>query len=296
VLYFGQSAFWQALRAGGGRPDADLDRVGPQPIGRFDLRRERFLEPLELGVGTDRTGVWDVLAHPNGRIYYTTYFEAAGWVDPESGRRQRLPALGYGLNELAPGPDGNLLASRYATPDGDGGVAVLDPRGQLVTEYRLEPRAGYTIGPKTVAFDPARGEIWVTSDLLPAAGDPPRHDAYLLDRNGREKRRIEQPEIQFVASPAAPGPSPEAGRRIRLDDAFAAEYDFVQDIQPARDGRVVVTRWSGWVHVIDAAGEARAVRLPTPEPEGLYYTAVLEGGRICATYCAGVTVVCRDAP
>ena len=32
------------------------------------------------------------------------------------------------------------------------------------------------------------------------------------------------------------------------------------------------------------------------DPEGLYYTAVLHGDRLCATYCADVTVVCVNAP
>ncbi len=316
VLYFGQSAFWSAFRRAGGRPNADLDRAGPRPIGRFDLRRERFLSPLETGEAGDRAGVWDVLAHPNGRVYYTTFFESAGWVDPKDGRGERWSEEGPGLNELALGPGGDVLASRYAARDGgDGGVAVLDPQGRVVVEHRLGPVPGYIVAPKTPAFDPASGEFWVTSDLLPIGQSAIRHDAFLLDRRGAERRRIERPEIQFAAfGPDGTGyraevdghdlwlrvaPSkgpPAAERRIRLDDAFAVEYDFVQDIQPAPDDRVVVTRWSGWVHVVDAHGDARAVRLPSPQPEGLYYTAVLVGDRICATYCAGVTVVCHDAP
>jgi len=78
--------------------------------------------------------------------------------------------------------------------------------------------------------------------------------------------------------------------------AFPVELDFVQDIQPAADGRVVVTRWSGRVHVADARGRVRSVQLPRLDPDGLYYTAVLHGDRLCATYCADVTVVCVNAP
>jgi hypothetical protein len=40
----------------------------------------------------------------------------------------------------------------------------------------------------------------------------------------------------------------------------------------------------------------RSVSLPRLDPAGLYYTAVLHGDRLCATYCADVTVVCVDAP
>ena len=73
----------------------------------------------------------------------------------------------------------------------------------------------------------------------------------------------------------------------------------VQDIRIAGDGRVLVTRWSGWVHVLDPAGGVRSVHLPPLEPSGLYYTAALRGPgseRVCATHCGEVTVVCADLP
>jgi len=78
VLYFGMAAFWSAMRSHGNDPMADLLEEGPVAIGRFDLRKERMLEPLEVGSAGDRSGVWDVLAHPNGRIYFTSFYEPAG--------------------------------------------------------------------------------------------------------------------------------------------------------------------------------------------------------------------------
>jgi hypothetical protein len=166
TLYFGQAAFWSAFRAPGGAPASDLDREGPALIGRFDLAREQLLEPLDVSAGGDRSGVWDVLAHANGRVYFTSYFESAGWVDPHDGATRRLAALGVGLNELAHGPDGSLLVSRYVEA---GSVVVFDAEGALLAEHPLTPPPGFSAVPKTVAFDPSRREIWVTTDLLPHA-------------------------------------------------------------------------------------------------------------------------------
>jgi hypothetical protein len=159
-----------------------------------------------------------------------------------------------------------------------------------------------------VAFDPARDEIWVTADLFPVAGGPPRHDAYLLDRSGREKRRIEAPELQFVAfGPDGTGllaevEGPRLALRVRppagpdrwllADAAFAAGIDFVQDIHFAPDGRAVVTRWSGVLHLFQPPDALATLRLPALEPGGLYYSGVLADDRVCATHCGGLTVVC----
>jgi len=314
VLYFGQAAFWSAYRARGEDPRADLAVAGPQLIGRFDLRRGELLPPLDVGSHEARSGVWDVQAHPNGRVYFTTYFESMGWVDPRSGEVQRLPALGPYLNEIAPGPGENLLVSRYASEDGfgSGSILLITPEGERVAEHPLEPPPGYLAAPKTPAFDPAREEIWATMDLLPEHGGPVRHDAYVLGLDGSERRRIERPEIQFVAfgpdgtgyraeregsrlwlHVAAPGSS---GKRLPLDDTFAADFDFAQDIKIARDGSVVVTRWSGFVHVVAPGGATRTLRLPALDPNGLYYSGVLTGERVCATYCADVSVVCQSLP
>ncbi len=319
ILYFGQSAFWSALRAHGGDPSADLLHAGPQLIGRFDVRAERLLAPLDVGQPESRSGVWDVLANADGWLYFTTFFESAGRVDLASGRVERLPALGPGLNELARGPEGRILATRYGSgqdAEGDGSVVSIDPAGGVDAEWILVAPRGFRSAPKSVAWDPTRGDIWVTADLLPRSpAARARHEAYVLDRSGEVKRYVADPEIQFVTTQSdgtllraevdgsalrlrvvpPPGAS-RAARAILLDSHFPAAFDFVQDIQPADRGRVVVTRWSGRVHVADDGGHLASLDLPKLDPDGLYYTAVLSGDRLCATYCADVSVVCVDAP
>jgi len=324
LLYFGQAAFWSGMRATGGGPLSDLDREGPVPIGRFQLHRERLLEPMQVGRTGDRSGVWDVYAHPNGRIYFTTFFESAGWVDPRTGEVQRWPDLGTGLNEISPGPDGTLLFSRYAASQGS--LVVVDLEGRLVAEHVLASPPGFDTQPKTVAFDPERGEFWATTDMLPvgaraeateAGPGGARNHAYVLDRSGRELRRVEDREIQFVAFAEegtgyfaelrghalrlrvlAPADPEGGGREFLLSPDFPAAFDFVQDIRVEADGRAVVTRWSGWVHVLESDGRVRSVLLPELAPRGLYYTATLARGgqRVCATHCGEVRVVCTDLP
>jgi hypothetical protein len=325
VLYFGEAAFWSALRATGD-PTADLQSAGPQQIGRFDLRREVMLEPLDVGAALGEpphSGVWDVLAHPNGRVYYTTYFEASGYVDPRSGRAVALPGLGVGLNELATGPDGSILATRYGSADGGGGSVVrFTQDGALVAEHPLAAPAGWQVAPKSVAFDERRRAVWLTTDLVAHAGGGVRQDARVVDLEGRELARWEEPELQFVAfdargvgylverdgprltlrilDPTDAGPLATAGRRVLLDDAFGVGLDFAQDLRIAGDGRIVITRWSGRIDVVDPAApggpSVRQLTLPSLAEGGLYYTAVLEHGRVCSTLCAGVTVVCAAAP
>jgi hypothetical protein len=308
VLYFGAAAFWSTWRASGGDPSADLEAEGPQWVGRFDLRSRAWLEPLDVTAEGARSGVWDVFAHANRRVYFTTYFEDMGWVHPESGEVRRLPALGAGLNEIAAGPGDSLLVTRYGASDSGGSVLLVGPDGELLAEHPLEPPAGYTAAPKTAAFDPRRREIWVTTDLLSDAGGPARHDTYVLGADGRELRRLESPEIQFVAfGPDGGGwraevedgslwlrvaPADGGERRLLLDDAFDAGLDFAQDVKLAPDGSAVVTRWSGLVHVVSSSGEVRTLRLPRLEEGGLYYSGVLEDGGVCVTYCGGVRVVC----
>jgi hypothetical protein len=319
-LYFSESAFWSASWAKGD-PTADLDEAGPVLIGRFDLAAERLLEPFDVEGPGARAGAWDVLAHPNGRVYFTSYFETSGWLDPRSGEVRLLPELGPGLNELALAPDGRIFASRYAMPGESGGVVVMDEDGGLLEEYALPAPPGYLAGPKTVAVDPLRGEVWLAMDLLPEEPDSSlevRHDAYVLDSAGALVRRIETPEIQFPAfAPDGTGYRAEvegselalrivppdtdpadtgAGIRVVLDKAFDPHLDFAQDVRPLPDGGALVTRWSGWVHRVDARGGVHSVRLPAPSPPGLFYTAVLHDGRVCATYCGDVSIVCADSP
>jgi hypothetical protein len=324
TLYVGQSAFWAASRAGGetpgANPRADLAQEGPKLVGRFDLQNEGWLEPLDVGKPGDRSGVWDVLAHPNGRIYFTSYFEPAGWVEPETGAVRLLPELGAGLNELALAGDGRVVISRYPAPEGGAGaIVIIEEEGALLAEYPLPAPAGYAAAPKTVAVDPQRGEIWVAMDLLPTDPDVDGilHDAYVLDATGEVLRTIPRPEIQFVAfapdgtgyraevdagelalrivPPGAGAEHLDAGRRVLLAPEFPAALDFAQEVRPLPDGGALVTRWSGWVHVVEASGAVQSLRLPTLDPHGLYYTAALREGRICVTYCADVHVVCADA-
>jgi hypothetical protein len=261
-----------------------------------------------------------VLPHANGRVYFTTFFEPAGWVDPRTGESARFEPAGLGLNELAPGPDGRILATRYGTPELSGSLVVLDPDGRVVAEHPLTPpRAGLVAAAKSVAFDPVRGEAWVNTDLVPA--DAPEtsagHDARVIDvATGRERLRIEDPELHFmrfepdgrgafawlagrrlVLRRTEPGQAdPGAGREVLLDAAFPTELDFVQDLQPAPDDELLVTRWSGVVHVVEPSGAVRTTRLPPLQEGGLYYTAVAHDGRVCATYCGDVTVVCAPRP
>lgn len=337
VLYFGESPFWWAMRHAGGDPAADLAVPGPQWVGRFDLAAGRMLAPLDVGDPSARAGVWDVLAHPNGRVYFTTFFEEAGWVDPGTGAVVRLGPESVGWNELATGPEAGVLVSRYGDPAGGAGSVVwLDADGGVRRELRLAGPAGYSVAPKTVAWDPRRREAWVTSDVLPAPGSPlpERHDAWVLSldpaapADGAEApapaavRRWGggpgDPELQFVRF-AADGAGrlvvahgsrlelvllPAGGGldalarapHVLLDDRFPAGLDFAQDVQPAPGGGAVVTRWSGRIHVVRADGEVRSLSLPMLEEGGLYYTGVIRDGRLCATFCADVTVVCRAAP
>jgi hypothetical protein len=319
VLYFGASPFWNAARDAGGDAMADMREPGPQVIGRFDLRSESQLSPLPTAAATSRAGVWDVLAHPNGRIYYTTFYESAGWVDPATGEASRFEAAGSGLNELALLPDGRVLASRYgAAGGGSGSVVVLDPEGAVEAELPLASDADVVAAAKSLAYDPVRQVVWVNTDLLPRDGGPSRHDARVLERaTGREILRIATPELHFARFAAdgrgffawqqgsrltlrmtQPGAALDAtsGREIVLDGAFADGHDFVQDIHIEADGRAVVTRWSGVVHVVAASGAVRTVALPRSAAGGLYYTAVTVGDRVCATYCADVSVVCAALP
>jgi hypothetical protein len=316
VLYFGEAPFWWALRSGGNDPRADLRLPGPQRIGRFDLRRRRLLAPLDLGSGGSAAGTWDVLAHPNGRVYFTDFFGASGSVDPATGAVARFDALGAGLNELALGPDGRIFATRYGSErNADGSLVVFDADGALVAEHALTAPPGYHVAPKSVAWDPVRREIWVNTDLLPVAGaahDEVRHDARVFGEDGTERLRFDRPELQFMTFSAdgtgwfaeADGSAlrlrvrpPEraasallTGRIVPLDDAFS-EHDFVQDIHADGDG-AVVTRWSGKLHVVDRAGLRQDVVL-TSRAGDLYYSGVRSGGTVCATRCGTVDVVCR---
>lgn len=313
VLYFGEAPFWSALHASGGDARGDVANSGPQRVGRFDLRREEMLPALEVGPKDARSGTWDVLV-VEGRLYYTTFFEHSGFVDLASGKVTRLPQLGTALNELAPGPGDAVTLTRYGSggsPSENGSVLWIDRDGALQVEHALSAPGGFTVAPKTPAWDPTRGQLWLTTDLLARVpGGPPRRDAYRLDVSGRLLERIASEELHFAA--VAPDGAlymawvrgrelhlriggPEAPSRV-LDRDFPVELDFVQDIQFGSDGRAVLTRWSGVAHVVERDGSFSTLALPRLDPEGLYYTGALRGERLCVTYCADVSVVCVDAP
>jgi len=290
-------------------------------VGRFDLADEKWLPALAVGEPESRSGVWDVLVRDDGEVYFTTFFEDAGSVLPATGRVRRL-ALGGALNELAEGPDGTVVATRYGSgkaDDGNGDVIAFDRDGRTVKSWSLVAPPGFRVAPKTPLWDDLRRELLVTADHLPltaASGAPAqvRHDAVPIDEHGAARLVPPPPELNFAAKSRdgtiyraevdghalwlAVVPPPGRGelRRIALDNAYAPELDFVQDIQVAADGRVAVTRWSGVVHVLHPDGTLHSVALPHPDASGLYYTAVLHRDRLCATYCADVTVVCADAP
>lgn len=318
TLYFGESAFWASMRAAKGDPTADLGVGGPKRIGRFDLAARTMAPPMEVKVSAG-SGVWDVMA-VGERVYFTTFFGPAGFIDARTGAQTVFDGLGVGLNEIAPGPGQTLLASRYGSGDGGpGSVVVFGLDGALVAEYLLGAPEGFLAAPKTVAFDPVRREIWVTVDLVSKQGGASRQDARRLAPDGRELARIEEPEIEFVRfgldgtgylaardgralsllvleTQGMRGDPLITGHRIALDPNFDPAFDFAQDIQLAADGRVVVTRWSGKVHVVDPpSGSVDTLQFPR-DAQGLYYSAVLAHGLLCATHCAGVEVVCTAAP
>ncbi len=313
VLYFGEAPLWSALRAAGGDAQADLAEPGPQRVGRFDLRREVMLPALEVGPPGARSGTWDVLVVED-RLYYTTFFEQSGFVDLASGEVTRLPHLGSALNELAPGPGSAVTLTRYGSGGAsseNGSVLWIDRDGALRVEHPLAAPDGFTVAPKTPAWDPTRGHLWLTTDLLTQApGGPLRRDAYRLDLSGRLLERIASEELHFaaVAPDGALHMAWVRGRELSLriggpeapglvvDRAFPSELDFVQDIQFGSDGRALLTRWSGVIHVVEPDGAFSTLALPRLDPQGLYYTGVLQGERLCVTYCADVSVVCVDAP
>ncbi len=312
VLYFGEAAFWSEMRRTG-HPDGERERKGPVRIGRFDLIQRRLLEPLTIAE-REESGTWDVLAHPNGRVYFTTFFGPAGFVEPATGQVVRFGPETLGLNELALGPQARVLATRYGSSEGNGGsIVVLEPEGAVVAELLLDPPEGYRVAAKSVAWDPGRAEIWVNTDLLPDAGGPILHDARVLDAEGQERLRFGVPELHFMAfredgtgylalvedevlslvvRPAdREAPLAEA-RRWVLDEGFPADHDFVQDLRPTPDGGVLATRWSGRIHRLRDT-ELRSYALPRPHPDGLYYTGVIVADHLCATFCGESTVVCR---
>jgi len=333
VLYFGQAPFWSAMRRAGETPEADLELAGPQHIGRFDLDERELLASLDVTREGARSGVWDVLPHPNGRIYFTTFYESAGSIDPATGKIERFDGLGSGLNELSLGPEDAIVATRYGgysesggrseDPAASGSLVLFSPDGLLLAEYPLRAPAGYTLAPKTAAWDEVSGRYWLSTDLVRrdpnAPPAPSEHPAIVLDARGSEIARIGSVELHFARfrsngrgvaafvadgelrwveiGPGEPRWQLREGAGKLLDANFPKLFDFVQDIAFGPGGAVIMTRWSGLIHVLGPGeDERRALQLPREDPAGLYYSAGLSGDDVCATFCADVAVVCAGLP
>ena len=324
VLYFGLSPFWELWWASDGDALADLREPGDHLIGRFDLAERRFLAPLRVrdaALGA-RASVWDVLAHSNGRIYYTTFFEEFGWVEPESGAVRHIEGLGVGLNELAEGPAGNLYVTRYSTAprgagDRSGSLLVLTPDGDVLRETHFEGGPGEVIAPKSVAVDPESGECWLTADVFASDGSV-GYGVLHVDASGRVlARRRSAPELLFARFDARGygyfvedvGGTlrlriTEGGRdRSSLELGPRWPLDYAQDIQIARDSTAVIAFWSGRVDLVRLVGDElshRVIQLEKPRecapPRGrsLVYTAVLWEDRVYATLTCGAAILAAE--
>jgi len=323
VIYFGLSPFWTEYHAHGGDPSADLLEPSAHAIGRFDMAHEAFLPAvIARRPGPDsRSSVWDVLAHPNGWVYYTTYFEEMGRVRPGMGDVERFDSLGRGLNEIAlgPGPDQNLYVTRYGAGQGDGGVAVVSPEGKLVREVRLHARPGATTAPKSIAVDPSSGEVWLNADVI-ARDKSVTFAAFHLGPDLALLERFDPPyELEFVAFDAAGRGFFVEDRNGRLGlrvvragaELLAVDlgprdpHDFAQDIHFAPDGTAAIAFWSGRVEVVrQKDGNYEHARLLLERPKecvsesdpSLFYSAFVSGGSVYATLYCDATIVRAPLP
>jgi hypothetical protein len=322
VLYFGLSPFWDVSWQSGDDPKADLKEPGDHLIGRFDLDREVFLQPLrvrEVGPGS-RSSVWDVLAHSNGRIYFTTYFEEIGSVRSDGSDLRLFEGLGVGFNELSEARGGNVFVTRYSStplePDESsyGAVVELTPDGELVREIVIARAGDDFAAPKSVAVDPESGDIWLNTDTF-RADESIYHETVHLAADGRVLgRHAGDPELQFVRFDRAGrgwfAESDAGTLRVRVTLAGHGlaqrelgprpRYDFVQDIHFASNGTAAIARWSGIVHLLRLrAGELERrdldLRLPprcgaTGGP-ALLYSAILHERHLYGTIYCGATVL-----
>jgi len=322
VIYFGLSPFWADMRAHGGDPTADLLEPSAHLIGRFEIERERFLPPLlARRPGPDsRSSVWDVLAHPNGWIYYTTYFEEMGRVRPGMGDVEHFDSLGTGLNEIALGPDGDLYVTRYGagTEDepngGDGSVVVISPGGALLSEVPLHARDGAVTAPKSIGVDPKSGEVWLNADVIAPNGKVSFSTFHLGPDLKLIARSDAPPELMFVSFDRSGrgffvedrGGRVElrvtrAGAELaRLDLGARAPADFAQDVHFAADGTAAIAFWSGRVELVrEVNGKyehaqvtlERPAECVTQEQNAIFYSAFVEAHAVYATlYCDAAIV------
>jgi hypothetical protein len=310
VIYFGLSPFWSALRKTG-EPTGDMLAPSAHLIGRFDWRAERFLPPLVARAPGEaaRSSVWDVLAHPNGWVYYTTYFEEVGRVDPASGAVERFESLGQGLDELALGPDGALYASVYGLGQAGGGVVVFAPDGKELHRVTLSAREGAVTAAKSLAVDPLSGEVWLNADVIAPDGKVSFASFHLARDLSVLQRTLAPPELLFLTFDAA-------GRGFFVWDANGAlelqvtragaelarvplgpraPLDFAQDMHVAADGSVAIAFWSGRVELVrESAGRyaTAATRLTFPpdcsdgsDPPLLYAAFATPAALYATLYC-----------
>jgi len=308
IFYFGLSAFWDAsLQCEAEHkplcPLADLAQPGDHLIGRFDMDRERFLDPLVVRRADPAapSSVWDVLVHSNGRIYYTTMWDEFGSVLPDGTDVRYYPDAGSGLNELWEGPDGEIYATRYlgaysGAQDENGGVAVFGPDGEHRREFTFKIEDGVLICPRDIAVNPRTRDVWVNTDMFLADGTPRGHDTFRLSPSGAVLERIATPWIALPSFEAdgrgwfvedANGRwtlrivEPD-GSSTSLDLGAHDALDVTQDIKHAGDITLIST-WAANVFVVRtlpgkhyALSILRVERLKDcPRDFALGYTAVL---------------------
>ena len=315
ILYFGLSPFWQRMRESGGDPTGELRESGALLVGRFDLRERRHLAPLVVADTPRAESTWDVLAHSNGRIYFTTFFGPMGSVRADGSDPRQYEDLGSGLNELWEAEDGRIFVTRYGPATSEspsGSLVILTPEGQLIDEWRVPALPDTRVAPKSVAVESASGDVWINTDTFPE-GRPGRitHESLRLSSTGEVESRSRSPELMMLAfDRRGTGWFAErdagslrlrtvgSGETRRIDLGPIASSDFAQDIKFSPNGAVVLTLWSGRVHVLSAAGVLRTVELAGPGNHceetggpGLHYTAILWRDTVFATRHCGPVVV-----
>jgi len=326
IVYFGLSPFWTALWASDDA-SADLRVSGAHLIGRFELASESFLPPLVAREAAPdvRSSVWDVLAHPNGWIYYTTFFEEMGRVRPDTGEVEYFPELGRGLNELALGPEGRIYVTRYGSGvDGpqraaDGAIVVVSEDGRKLRETTLHARDGAVTAVKSVAVDPRSGRVFVNTDVLREQADV-AFARFVLDANlAIVEGPSFGPELQFVAfaSDGRMVAVEDDGGELRLalrgaerasatlDLGPREPADFAQDIHFSEDGSAAIAFWSGRIELVrerDGALEHAGLALEKPgecrAPAGrsLVYSAFVTTRAVYATLYCGATILRGPLP
>jgi hypothetical protein len=241
-----------------------------------------------------------VLVHSNGRIYYTTFWNEFGSVQPDGSDVRHYAGAGEGLNELWEGPGGEIYVTRYLGERP--GVAVFSPDGRLVRELVTPQPAGARVCPKSLAVDPSTGEVWFNTDTFYDDGRDPGFDAYRVSADGAVLEQVTHPLLVFVSFDAA-------GRGWFVDDADGAwsvrivepggrttrvalgghgRLDVVQDVHHAGDVAVLAT-WGRRVFAVRAPAGGPAERCVLPPPSldcggepALGYSAVVSarGGRV----------------